>query len=627
MKPSTSDNNLILAALNNGTAIFSSAMPIWLSTFGDPVWFYIDETSPMYTGLTSSGIVWNDYLHGRGATFGAPGSRHKSRFVLCLTPEIVDDLKVAAYAYAHFPRLLSGAKRKKGQVHPTTVKARVEELAKFLSHVIVYAHNTLGLKIERLSDISYSILRDSLASYTPSQHLERALKLISDPVIQSNLSARLQWQSLDIANLSAELPDGGAGSAIPTLSDAQFLFLLEYSKRSIAKFMTLAGLTTQDSEIRNLGQSEAGERLIAMQDAVECYFITGQDDLRSRDFIGSFGMSRGEIFDVASEAHTSAMMIIFLLTGMRSSDSKYLMTDCLVNKNGYWFLNSKLVKGKSRDAPIAEGWLAIEIVRDAYAVLHYLCKSTGNRHLFSSFVAGDNSGLHGYRGTSLNTKFKRWIEKIDIGGLFAGWSFSVHQCRETLVDQLAKQEVGLPFISIQLKHFHSRFYNMPNSVTAGYGNYRSELLKSTANRMAIAQEEAFLDVYGENAKFAGGGGVPHKARIDKFFTGLALYGEDRETYIRAMARRGAKLMPTSIGHCSKNFISLEDTNDPACYGDYQCDPQCSSHVVTERSARALSARRDHAMLQAEAEPSKDFKVIWVTLAEKLDSHVQRLSAE
>lgn len=123
---------------------------------------------------------------------------------------------------------------------------------------------------------------------------------------------------------------------------------------------------------------------------------------------------------------------------------------------------------------------------------------------FPRYVKEDK-GYH--NGGTLNTKFAKWFKAIDVNGVLAGWNFSIHQCRETLVFQLAKQKVGLPFISMQLKHFHSLFNSMPNSVTTGYGQYRAHLMTSVTNRIAEAREIALLDTYGENAKFAGGGGL------------------------------------------------------------------------------------------------------------------------
>ena len=158
---------------------------------------------------------------------------------------------------------------------------------------------------------------------------------------------------------------------------------------------------------------------------------------------------------------------------------------------------------------------------------------------------------------------------------------------------------------------------MPNSVTAGYGKYREQLLVSVSNRIADARENALLEVYGEEAKLAGGGGHKHKARIDTFFSGLGIFGEERIQYIKEMARRGVKLMPTSIGSCTKNFwVSAEDNKLPPCYGDFQCDPDCSNHIITERSSRALAARKEHALAEAENEKNPSYKVIWMGLAEK-----------
>lgn len=147
------------------------------------------------------------------------------------------------------------------------------------------------------------------------------------------------------------------------------------------------------------------------------------------------------------------------------------------------------------------------------------------------------------------------------------------------------------------------------------------------NRLAVAREEALTDVYGEDARFAGGGGAAHKERIDAFFSGLGLFGEEREQYIQDMARRGVKLMPTSIGHCAKNFLIATDDAPPPCYGDYHCDPNCHSHVITARSVNVLRLRRDHALTEATLETDKRYKIIWLGLAETLDKHITVLNQE
>lgn len=152
-------------------------------------------------------------------------------------------------------------------------------------------------------------------------------------------------------------------------------------------------------------------------------------------------------------------------------------------------------------------------------------------------------------------------------------------------------------------------------------------MTSISNRTAQARESALFEVYGEGARFAGGGGEEHKARIDAFFSGVGLYGEDRVRYIKDMARRGVKLMPTSIGGCAKNFIAVADNRPPPCYGDFQCDPVCSSHVITERGGMALTARKEHALAEAERELNPGYKTIWLGLVASLDSHLKQLRSE
>lgn len=614
-----------LSEVTAGHAMFRDDMPVWLGIFGDDVWPFVEPNSPLYKGESTSSIVWRDYVEGKGATLNHPNSYTKTKYSYCLTQEMVADLKVAAVIHGYFPKLIKHARSSKEQLDPKTVKGRIDELAKIFSLVIVNAERKLKLRITHLHEIPFSLLKESIAAYPGrGAHLERALKLISDPMVQRNLSAPLQWGLLDITKSSITWSESRDEGGIPTLSDAQFLFLLERCKKGIAAFKRIAGLTIHDSECQTLSPSAGSPEDRATLASLEEY--CSGNDLHDRKFLDKYGVSRGEILDIIRESHLCAMLVILLFTGMRDTETVFLKRDCLTFQHGYWFLMSKEVKQRPKDVPVSEGWLAVGITRDAYDILMFLTERTGNRHLFSTPFPGHTKSEVGYK--NLNTKFSRWLTKIDDQGLFANWTFSIHQCRETLVAQLANQEVGLPFISMQLKHFHSQFNAMPNSVTAGYGKYRDRLMTSVANRIAEAKENALRDVYGEDARFAGGGGTAHKARIDAFFAGLGLFGETRLQYIKDMARRGVKLMPpTSIGNCAKNFIIPTEDGPPPCYGDFQCDPKCSSHVITRRAAQALVARKDHALAEAEREPNADYKKVWFGLVQTLDGHINKLNLE
>ncbi|WP_438327014.1 hypothetical protein [Burkholderia pseudomallei] len=611
-----------------GRAVFRDDMPVWSGVFGADVWPFLNPSSPLYLGEASSSIVWRDYIEGRGATYNHPSSLQKAKYLYCLTNEIVRDLKIAAIIYGNFPNLIKNAKSSKKQLDPKTVKGRIEELAKFFSLAILMAKEKLQHPITTLADIPFSIAKETIATFPGRPaHLKRALKLISDPTVQENISAPLQWGLTDITRGTLPWRENVDGGGIPTLSDAQFLYLLDHCKKAIAVFKSSAGLPIHDSDCRELTRSDGFIPNQSDKNALDGYYRGKADDARDKALAEEHGLTPSELHYIIKEAHTSALLVILLFTGMRSTEVRFVMRNCLKFEHGYWFLVSKEVKRRPKDTPISEGWLAIDITRDAYDILMFITERTQNDYLFSSPWLGKNNGKNGYRGGTLNTLLIRWLKTIGSGDLFANWTFSIHQCRETLVSQLAQQEVGLPFISMQLKHFRSQFNALPNLVTANYGQYRKQLTTSISNRLAYARETALLDIYGEQAKFAGGGAVAHKARIDAFFSGLGLFGKQREGYIRDMARRGVKLMPTSIGNCAKNFTMPTEDEAPPCYGDFQCDPNCSSHVITARSGRALIARKNHAVAEAEQETNPAYKKVWWGLVETLNGHIATLGPE
>ncbi|MBV5327892.1 MAG: hypothetical protein JZU65_09665, partial [Chlorobium sp.] len=200
-----------------------------------------------------SSIAWGDYIFGRGATLKHHSSFVKSTYDYCLTSEIVNDLKVAAVIHGFFPKLLTHARSAKAELDPKTVKGRIDELAKFFSLVILEGKQRFGYFITRLNQIPFELVKEVVAKYPGrSGHLKRALKLISDPIVQRNLSAPLQWTLLDIIKSSIAWGEDKDGGGIATLSDAQFLFLLDYGKRAIAQFKRVARIEILDSECRGL---------------------------------------------------------------------------------------------------------------------------------------------------------------------------------------------------------------------------------------------------------------------------------------------------------------------------------------------------------------------------------------
>lgn len=613
-----------LNELIEGSAKFSNDMPVWEGKFGESVWPMLKPDSPLCQGVTSNAIVWNDYVEGRGATFGHANSKQRTRYKYCLTSQMVADLKVAAVIHGYYPALIKNARVAQDAVDPKTVKARIDDLAKIFSAAVVKSVER-KFPLNRLQDVSFSLLKEVISEHPGrGAHLKRALKLISAPLIQKNLSGQLQWQLVDIEKSSISWPESKDGDGIDTLPDVYFLAIQDYCLEAIRDFKAAIGLPLLCSEVRPL-EARALRKLEFSRPAIEALLQEQPKGIAERaKFRSRFDVKAESIEEMIIDAQCAAIMLLLLFTGMRRTEMQFVLDGSLIYEHGYWFIRSKVVKQRKKDIPISEGWLAIDIVRDAYEVLSYFCGYTKHKYLLSSPFARFSVGHRGYALNSLSSKLSRWLKRINVDEAYSNWTFSVHQCRETLVAQLANQQVKLPFISMQLKHFHSRFNSMPNEVTAGYGNYRSQLIASVATRLPKAREFMMRDLYGENAKFAGGGAETHKARIDAFFAGMGLFGAAREQYIQMLARRSSRFQPTSIGGCVKNFDLPQQDEAPPCYGDYECDPDCQSHVITERGGMALRARHSHAVLKAHNESNPQFKVIWLGLADKLGRHLDKL---
>ncbi len=601
-----------------GEAEIGSDSPIWYSKFPDDVWRYILATDPHYKGEENATINWLTFLDTKN--YQGKATQYKR----CLTKNMIYELKVAAFIYAHYPSLLHNTKTKKTTLDGKTVKGRISELVKIGSRCVTYGKEN-GYDIDSFSDISFDMLKINAPLFGGRvEHLKRALRLITDNVIQENLPQTLQLSIKDIDSKSIYWGEAVGKKGIKNLSDAQFLFLLNHCKRTIAEFKLAMEFDIHDDDIRDYASDDIGNKFGNIKVQLEDH-LWGEGKTLSKHYKKKYGYTAGEINALYSNAHKASMLIILFLTGMRDTEYSLLTIGTLRTSpaDGLKYLYSKVVKQENEAKPEeVDKWLAIPLVQDAYDILLYACEKSGNKYLFSSPYKVVRGGGQGY--STLNATFIRFIRKIDKNDLFKNHTFSVHQCRETLAYQLAKHNVGLPFISKQLKHFHSRFNRLPNEVTAGYGSYKSNLLLTIQSKITLAREDVLNDLYGENKHFAGGGGEAHKTRIDAWFKGNGLFGENRVRYIKKLANSNISLMTTSIGICSHNFITNENGEaPPPCFGDYSCDPDCPNHVISEGCANALKNRKDFADKQALAGQDQLSIDVWTALSKQLEKHVSK----
>ena len=584
---------------------------IWNSKFENDVWDY-RTASANGRGVVANTINWLRYERRNQ-------QKNNGWFI---SPSILNSIKVATIVYAYYPALFQQSKNN-GVVDPRTVTGRTNELLNFYAFVS-FEKLKLGEVVEELSDISFDCLKKFIPFYKGrSSHLRRALLTIYDPIVLASIGEPIEVSQLDIKSKSIRWAPLVPHKGIKTLSDSQFLTILNHSRDAVANFNSAMGIEMNEPVAGKYTIHKFCNKYPFFDEAVSRKFIRLPDD---KKFFGRLSYNKRDVNRIVADAHLSAITLIFLLTGMRISEGQLVKADCIIKEHGYEFIKSRVVKQRDKDTVFTDLWIVTPLIKDAVNTLQYLAKYVTAEYLF--FPLSPKSGNEGFSYTSggLRVSLKRWIEKIDNNGLFEGWTLTPHQFRETLVYQMAKAEVGLPFISMQLKHFSHRFKSLPNEVTAGYGEYKKNLMSDICNRVPEAREQLLMEVYGEGSNLAGGAAEAHKQRIDTFFVGLGLFGEGRVAYIQKLAMKNVSIMPTSIGGCMRNFMSEVDEQLP-CYGDYHCDPDCKNHLISDSCKIALGERHKLAVEKESEASSQQEKDIWGGLSICLKKHIDKLESD
>lgn len=154
-------------------------------------------------------------------------------------------------------------------------------------------------------------------------------------------------------------------------------------------------------------------------------------------------------------------------------------------------------------------------------------------------------------------------------------------------------DVGIPYITRQLKHYHSLLSDRSNKInqtTTFYGMQKQRLVANATglNAKKAGNIDIANDLCGEGRRFAGGGAVLHIKRTEAFFRGVGLERKDREEYIERLARSGVTAIRTGVGWCVRNHVDPQKLKDapPPCIGDLNCNPHTCIHSVVPESRKA-----------------------------------------
>jgi hypothetical protein len=340
----------------------------------------------------------------------------------------------------------------------------------------------------------------------------------------------------------------------------------------------------------------------------------------TREFVKTFGVEPRVLSEFLRDVRVAAFQIILLYTGMRYSEVASLQRGCLIKRNGIPLIKSTLIKSEPSNLPIDQDeWVAIPIVEDAIRALEEFSRCNFNNFLVSNFdtvrLEADENPLS---TKGLTYCLNVYLDKVDEQGVWKDWEVTPHQYRHGLVNQLAEAEIGIPYITRQLKHFHSllseRSYKM-NPTTTIYGMQRQRIVANATGMRAFktARLKMANDLYGEGRKFGGGGAALHVKRTEGFFKGIGLEGKAREQYIAKLSEFGGNEIRTGVGFCLRNHVDPKKLVEapPPCIGDLQCNPHTCVHSVVPEGRKAdVIARYRNAAKQLASPDQVHLRAHW-----------------
>ena len=295
-----------------------------------------------------------------------------------------------------------------------------------------------------------------------------------------------------------------------------------------------------------------------------------------------------------NEVYYASAFLIAQYTGMRPGDlSEICLSNCLVVHEGFDLIVSNMFKGKFENLKLFDDkWVAIPIMKDAIRVARQISILKNNDYLFSNMDTVAPNTLNKSMGPEgmknfFNNYFNRLFDKNAVKEI----NFTSYMTRHTLAYQLHRAELGLPFISFQLKHVVDRVgkyssVGASSSVTLGYGEIAENIVTEKANKKELrhlAELERIKSVMNPDGTYLGPKGKEHKLRLEKIFTGYIESGYTKDQVFDAMAEQGIAVINVGSGFCfggTENF----DESLP-CIGSLRCNPiRCSNAIVTTANA-------------------------------------------
>lgn len=291
-----------------------------------------------------------------------------------------------------------------------------------------------------------------------------------------------------------------------------------------------------------------------------------------------------------------ANYVVGQYTGMRPSElSEIMLPTCLQYDGEHHVIVSDVKKHEENlTALFDDKWVAIPIVRDAVRAAQLISKYTRNPYMFSGHrTVRKGEPFSSYTSASMSRSLRSLVSKILTPEEIQSIDIYPYVLRHTLANQMWRIEIGMPYISHQLKHFGELVGKVGQNksfseTTLGYGLIGDMLsaggLNGKGRARFLAERERAANYADPDGHFAGPNAEAHRAKLRKIFDGYLAAGYTKDQIFDEMARQKLAIIDVGQGFCYGGKREDFDESLP-CIGSLRCNPnRCSNSVITKANA-------------------------------------------
>ena len=582
------------------------------SVYSDGKWDLSDDSNVRLKGHSEAklAIDWDIYRFNRDAPVSSLNNViAKSHLDARVSDGLIEDIRLLSFVQLEMPFVFGKRGKQIERSKPPTVVSMARALVVLFSVVDAVRAERISsvapslpyTPLQSVTEITFQDIEAALPKYpfADGRLIYKGLRAFASPVLRGKFSgASAQWTEGDIDNLTFPKPTPRDFESV--MPDALFRMLSNTASKDVACFLYALQLDRYDQTVpvqlsgllpREILLAEAWEDYVAIRnDDREYTAKLGKKRIRTgeerREFTLKHGISTEDFFIYISDLQRACMMLIGLYTGGRFSDFTSFVAGCIEEVHGIPMLVGTTSKHRPLKAPVGDDvWPAIPILRDAVTCLEQISRVTFNPYLVSStftVAIGEEPqplSLSGFR-KGLNI----YLQMADADGRWRDWVINPHQLRHTLAHKLAQADVGIVYISYQLKHLYTDLAGLPADVTLGYGNIGEQ---KVARAMAVKDlsREAANALFNPDSPIAGGGAEAFRQRRKVYFDGRMAEGWTQDEIIDQLAACGSPFVNVGPGYCGgvrEEELADGTKRPPPCSGNLQCNTgDCDNAVVTQ----------------------------------------------